>query len=149
MHFKKIAAGLVMSFAFVACSSALETPMLTLPFMQKAPVIDGKIDDSEWKYAAKMQGSCWNSGGRLGILYPAEMFFWVGADKEKLYIAVRRAVGPKKLMNRVMPNPDINPDTFADDSVETVIIPDLDSKNMSIIHSNINNRGAVYKVAKD
>ena len=127
---------------------ALESPVLTLPLMKKAPSIDGNISEDEWKYAAKMQGSCWNKTGQIGTLYPAEMFFWVGADRKYFYIAVKRAVGPAKLMNRVLPNPDINPNTFSDDSVETVIVPDLNAEKIKIIHSNINNRGAVYKMAK-
>ncbi len=132
----------------LSAANALENPEISLPLMPKAPQIDGKINADEWKYAACMSGSCWNTSGTMGKLYPAEMNFWVGADREKLYIAVRRAVGPEGLLSRVMPDPEGNPDTHRDDSIETVIIPDLNAKEHWIIHSNINNRGAIYKMKK-
>ncbi|MBR2723673.1 MAG: hypothetical protein IKB77_05005 [Lentisphaeria bacterium] len=128
--------------------AALETPELTLPVMPKSPVIDGIVNESEYKYAARMQGTCLNTRTLNGKLYPAEMIFYIGADKDNLYIAVKRAVGKSGLRSRVLPNPDINPPTFSDDSLETVIIADLAAAAPKIIHSNINNRGAVYKMAK-
>ena len=99
--------------------AALETPELTLPVMPKSPVIDGIVNESEYKYAARMQGPCLNTRTLNGKLYPAEMIFYIGADKDNLYIAVKRAVGKSGLRSRVLPNPDTNPPTFSDDSLET------------------------------
>lgn len=147
MKFSKICALLLFSISLYSLN-ALEIPELTLPIMPKAPKIDGIINETEYQYAARMQGTCRNVHGLNGKLFPAEMIFYIGADKDNLYIAVKRAVGKNGLRARVLPNPDINPPTFSDDSLETVIIPDLTVSDPLIIHSNINNRGAVYKMAK-
>lgn len=130
------------------CTSAiaLEIPEVTLPLMPAAPVIDGKISAEEWKYAAAMDGSCFNSK-KSGELFPAEMQFFVGADSRNLYISVRSEYGPAGLVQKMLPQ-EGNVDTFNDDSIETIIIPDLTAKQKSIFHSNVNNRGAIYKVGK-
>ncbi len=125
---------------------ALEIPEVSIPLMPEPPVIDGRINSAEWKYAVAMDGNCFNVR-KPGELFPGEIQFFVGADSRNLYIAVRSEYGPAGLVQKMMPQ-EGNVDTFKDDSVETVIIPDLTAKQKSIFHSNVNNRGAVYKVGR-
>lgn len=72
--------------------AALETPELTLPVMPKSPVIDGIVNESEYKYAARMQGTCLNTRTLNGKLYPAEMIFYIGDGQS----APRRSPRPPR-----------------------------------------------------
>jgi hypothetical protein len=78
------------------CSSitgAAEKPVQggTIPIMKKAPVMDGVINQDEWKDAIKTE---WFQGLRKGLLDPREGSAWVGCDKDKLYIAVSSELPP-------------------------------------------------------
>lgn len=65
-------------------------PRLALPLMAKAPIIDGVLEDGEWRtyHAARFVG------GKQDFLAERDGEFWVGTDGEKLYVAVRSAVHP-------------------------------------------------------
>jgi len=65
-------------------------PVAVIPFMEKAPVIDGVIREGEWNtlYVSPFV----SQSGDLLQTRPGE--FWVGSDKKRLYIAVRSGVHP-------------------------------------------------------
>jgi hypothetical protein len=65
-------------------------PTAVIPFMPKAPVIDGVIGDGEWNtlHVSKFVGQ----GTDQLQQRPGE--FWVGCDRKRLYIAVRSGVHP-------------------------------------------------------
>jgi hypothetical protein len=65
-------------------------PMSVVPFMTKAPTIDGVIGDGEWNtlHVSKFVGQ----GNDHLQQRPGE--FWIGCDKKRLYIAVRSGVHP-------------------------------------------------------
>lgn len=71
-------------------NSAHIRPTAVIPFMAKAPVIDGVIGDGEWNtlHVAKFV----SQGGDLLQQRPGE--FWVGCDGKRLFIAVRSGVHP-------------------------------------------------------
>lgn len=64
-------------------------PTAVIPFMSKAPTIDGVIGDGEWD---TLRVSRFTSQQDLLQQRPGE--FWVGSDGKKLYIAVRSGVHP-------------------------------------------------------
>jgi hypothetical protein len=65
-------------------------PTAVIPFMAKAPTIDGVIADGEWNtlHVSKFVGQ----GSDQLQQRPGE--FWVGCDRKRLYIAVRSGVHP-------------------------------------------------------
>jgi hypothetical protein len=130
--------------AFAA--NAENIPKINLPVMSKAPVIDGKIDPSEWADATGMCGLDAFGGTEM---FPAAAWFWVGRDKEKLYIALKTEVGSEGILDKIKPQGRTNPLVFADETIELVFIPELLDGKGKIFHTAINNRGAYYAVAQD
>ncbi len=65
-------------------------PVAVIPFMSKAPTIDGVIGAGEWDtlHVSRFVGQ----GGDLLQQRPGE--FWVGCDRKRLYVAVRSGVHP-------------------------------------------------------
>ncbi|NMA21586.1 MAG: hypothetical protein GX927_13515 [Lentisphaerae bacterium] len=133
---------IALGMAIIHCTQAeqLETPRLRIPLMQKAPQIDGRIVLEEWKGAARMERFVL----RGPKAFPGEASFFVGSDGDKLYFAVRSQTPPDGIRQRAMPRPGNNIAVTADDNVEIVIIPDMQAKNLKILHSIINNRGTLY-----
>jgi len=140
MNWKKTAI-IVMGMAIhLMQAEPLETPRLRIPLMKKAPQVDGKIHLEEWQGAARMERFVL----RGTKAFPGEASFFVGSDGKKLYFAVRSQTPPGGIRQRAMPRPGNNMAVTADDNVEIVIIPDLQAKNLKILHSIINNRGTLY-----
>lgn len=112
----------------------MQEPQLRLPLMGKAPVIDGVIHPEEWDGASQMQGFTrfYEEGGLIkgGGLTPQKGEFWLGADEQNLYVAVRTETPPGgKLLARANPvdgGASINA-VFADDAIEVRVIPDTDA----------------------
>ena len=65
-------------------------PTAVIPFLAKAPTIDGVIAEGEWEtlHVARFVGQ----GGDLLQQRPGE--FWVGCDRKKLYVAVSDPAKP-------------------------------------------------------
>jgi len=120
-------------------------PQIGIPFMKKPPVLDGKIEEPEWSEAARMVGFV--SQHNLELT-PREGIFWVGADRENLYIAIKSQVAPDgQLLTRAVADGDR--DIVAavyDDSIELVIHPHLGktSGDRRYFHIICNARGAMY-----
>jgi hypothetical protein len=65
-------------------------PTAVIPFLAKAPTIDGVIGDGEW--ATLHVGRFVSQQSDLLQQRPGE--FWVGCDRKRIYIAVRSGVHP-------------------------------------------------------
>ena len=66
-------------------------PRFNIPYMHKAPVIDGKINPEEWQDAVKVMGVVNVSS----LDYrDRPVSFWVGWDEQHLYIAARSDILP-------------------------------------------------------
>ncbi len=71
-------------------------PRFTIPFMAKAPVIDGQVDPNEWSGALAFTGTL-DGAGRL---FSVPTTFYVGRDRQNIYWAYSssppggRRVGP-------------------------------------------------------
>ena len=119
-------------------------PEISLPFMKKAPAIDGTIGDAEWAGAARMERFA-----QMGPeAFPGEASFWVGSDGKTLFVAVRSVTGPDGVLEKFQPAR-INVPVYLDDAVELVFAPDSTDGGGKLYHMIVNNRGAVYAQAQD
>ena len=71
--------------ALAVALQAVGAPVeIRAPLLKKAPVIDGKISDDEWRGAVRIDGFAWN-----GQLEKRRATGFVGATEDTLYFAVR------------------------------------------------------------
>lgn len=84
-------AAVLLGAAVLAAADAADRPVLRVPKMAKAPVIDGKIGDEEWAGASAVTGFV--SLGELDQ-YPADMraVWYLGYDDACLYLAMHLPV---------------------------------------------------------
>lgn len=140
MNLKQFAATTLTAAAAVVSAQNFDTPKITMPLMKKAPVIDGRINSEEWSGAARME----RFSERGPKAFPAESSFWVGSDGKKFFVAIRSEIPPAGIRQRAMPRTSNNAAVTSDDNAEIVIIPDMQAEKLKILHSIINNRGALY-----
>ena len=74
----------------------LSTPQLIISPCETPPVIDGKIEEKEWRYATMITGFVHHSSGKLE---KSKGWFWLTYDNKymqepKIYIAIRTEVPP-------------------------------------------------------
>ena len=112
-------------------------PMARIPAMPKAPVIDGKINDSEWAYASGQYGTLKYF---TDLLTDRQANFYFGWDKKNIYFACRSELPPagQKLLARVRKN---NIMVTADDTIEFLIYP---PESKYAYHLIINKLGSYY-----
>ena len=70
-------------------SVASAETVVTAPPFAKAPKIDGRIGEAEWRMAAKVSGMEWR-----GVFDPRSCSVWIGYDTDKVYVAVRSELPP-------------------------------------------------------
>ncbi|HOL67361.1 MAG TPA: DUF6067 family protein, partial [bacterium] len=145
---KKVARILLTALLFLFSRSGqtdMALPCLGIPFMKKPPRLDGKIEEQEWAQASRMIGFVSQHNLELTA---REGIFWVGVDRENLYLAMKTEVAPDgQLLTRAVP--DGQRDIVAacyDDSVELVIHPHLGktSGDTRYFHIICNDRTAMY-----
>src|SRR5690348_14109559 len=69
-------------------------PMLRIPKLTKAPVIDGVLDPTEWRGAAAVTGFP-NLNGELSLPQFLQPLWYLAYDDQNLYLAFRYPVHPK------------------------------------------------------
>jgi hypothetical protein len=69
-------------------------PMLRIPKMLHAPVIDGKIDPKEWQGAAAVTGFP-NLNGEMSLPQFLQPVWYLGYDDKNLYMAFKYPIYPK------------------------------------------------------
>lgn len=129
-------------------ADAAPASYLRIPPMAKPPVIDGKIQESEWSGASESFGAL-----QLGTNYITgrNAVFFIGYDTENLYFACRSELPPEgmKLLSRVRER---NGKVYADDAVELIIMPPHKEYVYQFISNSLNtfyakkypvNRGSV------
>ncbi|MBO4619159.1 MAG: hypothetical protein J5654_03530 [Victivallales bacterium] len=67
---------------------ALTAAEFSVPFLQKAPVIDGRFDAGEWDFALAFSGSAKN-------MDPRRTTVWLGYDQTALYVALQAETPPR------------------------------------------------------
>jgi len=69
---------------------ALRFPVATIPLIERAPAVDGKVDDAEWAGAAALPDFMTLDARRHeGVAPRYRTRVWLQYDREALYIAVR------------------------------------------------------------
>jgi len=146
--FCALAATASIAFAANAAPSEMQNPRLTLPLMSKSPVIDGAINADEWAGADQMQGfTPYKTKG----LAPQQASFWVGADNENLYLAVRSETPPGgKILKRANPikSGASTSAVAADDRIEIRIVPEPEAADRKLFMGLVNAKDAIaYSVS--
>ena len=140
-----IAGALLGAIAGNAGAEEFHVPEVRLPLMAHAPQIDGRVEQTEWAAAGRMQGL-----GRGPKLAPLEAAFWLGCDGKELFLAVVSETPPGgQLLARFVPLPqDGDARTWLDDSIEMVLDPlRHDPARRRLYHANINAKGAINDTA--
>ena len=140
-----IAVALLAGMAVGAGAQEFPVPEVRLPLLARAPQIDGRVEETEWAAAARMEGL-----GRGPKLAPLEAAFWLGCDGKELFIAVVSETPPGgRLLARFVPLPqDADARTWLDDSIELVFDPlRHDAARRRLYHANINAKGAINDTA--
>lgn len=111
-----------------------------IPETHKTPVIDGKIDDSEWNRSLKLMGFIRSKDGLLpnesGTVYAMR-------DMDFLYLAVRcSAPNNDPGAGLVSKASERDSAVYDDDSVEFMLQPDSDSD--TCYHVIVNSNGVIY-----
>ena len=92
---------------------------IRIPLMTKPPLIDGKIQEGEWRDASESFGVL-----QLGTnsLAGRDAVFFIGYDAKNLYFACKSELPPAgmNLLSRVRER---NGKVYADDAVELIIMP--------------------------
>jgi hypothetical protein len=67
-------------------------PILTVPLIEKAPVIDGTVNDDEWGAASLIPDLIANAGENAvggGLVFEERARYWIQYDKDAIYMAAR------------------------------------------------------------
>ena len=123
-----------------SASGAGAVPVLHLPRLLNAPVVDGRIGDAEWRGSVLRQGQC-EADGRM--LFPAPISFRIGRDATNLYFAACSYVPPEGLVRRV-PARAGSTVAFLDDSYEFLLASDGESDGAPVSRIVVNANGAVF-----
>ena len=71
-----------------AISLTLAASDFTVPYMNKAPAIDGRLDEGEWEFAMAFSGSA-------NKMDPRRTTVWIGYDKDNIYMALQAETPPR------------------------------------------------------
>ena len=115
-----------------------------LPLMDKAPVIDGRIDPQEWVAAS---GSFGFITYRTDVAAPIRSAFYVGRTKDRLYVAGLGEIGPRGLKREAKARRG-NSRCGGDDTYELVLVPDASVASPDVRHIIINYNGAYHAQAR-
>ena len=74
-----------------AISLSLMAADFSVPFMNKAPAIDGRFDAGEWEFAFAFSGSAKNMDARRTTV-------WMGYDRNNIYMALQAETPPRGRM---------------------------------------------------
>lgn len=113
-----------------------------IPVLDKTevPVIDGKIDEKEWRKSIEIAGF---QNSKNGLIAGQRGFVFLARDKENLYIAVRTSAPNNDPGCGLTSNAkERDGAVYSDDSVEIIINPD--SEPDSAYHLIVNPAGVIF-----
>jgi len=123
-------------------------PVAVVPFMRRAPRIDGVIGEGEWD---TLHVSRFVSQGN-DQLQPRPGEFWIGSDGKRLYVAVRSAVHPVAGVLAKFTRPPGSRDetqVVYDDSIELWFNNNPGGSEGQYYQVIVNPNGALYDMAFD
>lgn len=137
--------------ASVAQTPDTAVPEVRLPWMKRPPVIDGRIDEEEWRGAVRSVGLVSHHTRSAAA---REAVFWLGSDGRSLFLAVKSEAPPDgRVLNRALP--DGTRDIAAvllDDTLELVLDPHRGrpaGADRRFYHLISNGRGTLYDWSVD
>src|SRR5262249_52792532 len=90
------AAAAFSSLAQASAQTGDQAPPVSIRRFEVAPVIDGKLDEPEWREAAALRDFHQTQpGDNTAPSYPTTIL--LGYDKERLYLGIHAADDPKKV----------------------------------------------------
>lgn len=118
-------------------NSRYAVPMLD---KSEAPVIDGKIDEKEWRKSIEVAGF---QDTKKGLIPGQRGFVYLTRDKENLYIAVRTSAPNNDPGCGLKSNAkERDGAVYSDDSVEVILNPD--SEPETAYHLIVNPAGVIF-----
>ena len=124
-----LAACLLCPVAGLAADAAMNvregyrTPVVTAPYANQKPTIDGTIDDVEWQ-GAESVNAMQTTSKRVS---PRQTRFWMAWDEDNLYVAMRSPLRPGERIIRNLRDTSRDTNVVFDDSYEIWI--DVGSKS--------------------
>lgn len=119
-------------------NARVELPVI-LP--SEAPVIDGRIDEQEWKKGVKLAGFIRHN---KGLLPEQRGFVYLMTDLEHMYVGVKTTTPNNDPGGGLVANAsERDGGVYNDDSVELIFHP-LEKDKDSAYHIILNSKGAVY-----
>ena len=113
---------------------------MRIPLMSKAPVVDGIVDENEWRGASGSFGFV-RFGGAGDTIEPVGSAFLVGRTADRLFFAGIGHVGPYGLLRNVKARRG-NVGCSGDDTYEIVLVPDASVQVPDVRHVIVNFNGA-------
>ena len=123
-------------------------PEMSIPLLQKPPLIDGKISEDEWSECLRGIGLS-EKGSRLS---DREAIVWLGCDGVRLYLAMQSETPPLgALLTRVKPAGTGDRAVHRDDCIELWLAPGRKAtpQNRKFYQIAVNPLGALYDVCHD
>lgn len=95
-------------------------PQVAIPLLQQSPGIDGRIEEAEWAQCMRLEGMMQTARQFAS----RDVIFWLGADTQKIYIAMRSEVPEVgSLLNRVKAAGSADRKVHQDDCIEIWLAP--------------------------
>jgi hypothetical protein len=109
----------------------------TIPLLNRAPTIDGRIDPAEWAETTAFEG--FNQVGGEGQLERRRVRSWVGADETTIYVAIRSQLPDEGDLLAAVTSDSLK--AVHDDSVEVYVNPTPDTPDRVDYQYLTNSRG--------
>lgn len=100
-------------------SEQMPVPTVTIPWLAKAPTIDGKLDAAEWGTAASLDTFWVPAGNGKRVETPTQVM--LGIDEKNLYLAARCTLVPG--FEPTVKSAGRDTDEWQDDSIELFVWP--------------------------
>ncbi len=119
------------TFALAVASGLLtltsEAAEFITPLLKTPPKIDGRIDDAEWRGAARFDSLICFSGPTPGKAEPRRATGWVGADETTIYVALRSQLPDEGELSAKVAVDSLK--AVHDDAVEVYVCPTPDASD--------------------
>ena len=136
---KKLLLFLVCTFAFLFSANAIE---YTIPYISKAPIIDGKISQNEWNSAASYAG-LYHRGSEMFLSFRKSNWS-IAYDEQNLYVMMQSEMSPDGKLSAKVRKKDGK--VFNDDTIELWIADSKKAANRNYYSFLVNPIGTVNDV---
>ncbi len=139
-----LAAGLLLGAAAGTRAAAAERARLTVPRLERPPVLDGQMAPGEWDRAAAVTGFIGAGGPDGGRLSSPDATIFLAHDGEFIYLAVRTELLPGMVPSRKFRRRD-EPVYMDSNQVEFWLTPPADGLDVTF-QTIVNAYGAIFDI---